>query len=252
MKVSLVLNHSAWRPERVACKQRMLHELTPLARGVKFMLNDRDFRGQDWQGGAKLAWHLDQWRWSASQDVDRHVFMTDDLALGPRWWDVFAAIVEVVGEKPIGFLSNAPRGPELAEAGHRFYRTNSWIVGPCYSVTHEQLIEFLAWYEAEPDEMLRGPTSWNDDNAWNNWITFHGPGESWHPLPTIIEHDPEGEFPSTVGHGDSFSRERISWRRAQHPASGLKQPRAWAIEDMVRADWWREGLAAPMLPVGGA
>lgn len=248
--ISLVISHTPWRPERVTCLRKMLHELVPLSRGIPFFLNDEDHRGKDWQGGAKMAWMLAQWTWSARQSVQWCVFATDDLALAPRFLDILAAMLEAVPDKPIGLLSNAPRAPELADAGHRWYRTGSWIVGPMYVLPAPMLRDFLRWYEGLPIGEKIGPASWNDDNAINQWVSSHGPGESYHPLPTPIEHDSDGDLPSTVGHGDQYSRERVSWRRVQHPASGLKIPRPTPIDDMVRAAWWREGPAAPLLPVG--
>ena len=84
-----------------------------------------------------------------------------------------------------------------------------------------------------PREHVIGPKSWNDDTAINGWVTHYGPGETWHPLPTIIEHDSDGALPSTVGHGDEFSRERISWRRYRDRATKQLVTHEWDVRAMT-------------------
>lgn len=257
--LSIVVNHTPWRPERAACLRAMLNELRPLSRGLAYWVNDVDHRGRDWQV-AKVDWALDQWRWAARGEgagATHHLFCTDDLALAPGFVDILLAMIEAAPAAPIGLLSNHPRACELADAGAPWYATNSWIVGPAYVLPHALLVDFLAWFEALPDgpHTTRGTKAWaNDDSSINEWITFHGPTRTLHPLPTIVEHDPDGATPSTVGHGDEYSRERVSWRRVQHPASGLKVERAWPLEDMKRAEYWRANGGpdgALMLQVGG-
>lgn len=254
---SLVVNHTPWRPERVKNMRAMLLALLPLSRGEPFWVNDADHRGKDWQGGAKLTWHLDQWRWAAAQDTTHHLFMTDDLAIAPHFWRILEAMVTAVPSRHIGLLSNHPRAVETARAGNPWYRTASWLVGPCYCVPHELFVSFLDWYESQPRDSLVGKTSWNDDNSQNEWIVRNGPGETYHPLPTIIENDSDGLLSSTVGHGDRYSKERLSWRREQwpedaDPAGNFKwmgKPHAADLEAMTKPEFWARDRA-PMLPVG--
>jgi hypothetical protein len=175
---------------------------------------------------------------------------------------VLAGIWAMVTAKPasiIGLLSNHPRGPELYAAGEAWYRCNSWVVGPAYVVPRVHLEPFVAWYRALPDDGEAQHRRWfNDDSALNEWNTFHGPGESWHPLPTPIEH--RGDLGSTVGHGDQYSRERVSWRETRGVTldavgdlvwgvSPLPERRIGALSPYTYSEYWdREG---PMLPVGG-
>lgn len=235
---SLCLNHTPWRLERVEAKVRMLCELLPLSRGAPFLLHTTDYRDEGREdarvpGNPKPAWvdfSLAQWRWSAKQQATHHLFMTDDLLLAPGFWGLLEGMVGARPESVLGLLSNHPSAPKLHAEGLSWYRTNSWVVGPCYVVPHDLLVRFLEW--AEP---YRGPAAgngWSDDSTLNEWITFHGPGEAWHPLPTIIEHD--RELVSTwahTGHGDDYSHERVSWKQVG--------------ADLTLLQW--DNLEAPML-----
>jgi hypothetical protein len=219
-------------------------------------VNSKDYRGTDWQE-AKVEWALSQWRWAAKERTTHHVFMTDDLHISPYFWGILTAMVEGSKAQAIGLLSNHPRGPRLFGDGDHGYRTNSWIVGPAYVLEHKLLIDFLAWFEALPDgpHTEPGTKAWaNDDSSLNEFITRKGPGQTWHPLPTIVEH--RGDLESTVGHGDSFSRERVSWRKCQIPLLGPDGSILWRdidlhknlLEEMQSPSFWAGEMR--MLPVG--
>lgn len=252
---SLVLNHTPWRPERVAAKAAMLAELEPVKRGIPYFLNDTDFRALDWQQ-AKVLWALQQWRIALAANTTHHVFMTDDLHLVPGFWEVLGAMVAAHPDVPIGLLSNHPRGPDLYASGAHGYRTNSWIVGPAYVLPNPHLRAFLRWFETLPEgsHLTLGTRAYrNDDSSINEWNTHHGPAIAWHPLPTIIEHRIDVE--STTGHGDAYSRERISWRATREVAA-MGSRLAWFdtplrsdLEAMKHAEFWQTD--APMLSVGG-
>ncbi len=247
MTFSLVTNNTPWRPERVKALAEMLLALAPWP-GLPVMINDHDYRGTDWQV-SKVQWALDQWQWSARQDVTHHVFMTDDLHIMPRFWEALRAMCSQSGDAPIGLLSNHPAAVALEAAGQHWYRTNSWLVGPCYVLPHAFLLRFLAWFEAKPDGNEPGAKGYaNDDSSINEFVSHEG-GYTLHPLPTIIEH--RGDIDSTVGHGDKHSRERVSWRAIQHPG-----PREWVrvTHEPVRAlnepAYWAGANQAPLLAVG--
>lgn len=214
------------------------------------LVNDTDYRGTDWQV-SKVKWALDQWRWSAAQATDWHVFMTDDLHIAPRFWEILEAMT-AHARVPIGLLSNHPEAIRLWSAGAKWYRTNSWIVGPCYALPHAFMVSFLEWFEAKPEGGAHGAKGYaNDDSSINEYVTHSG-AHALHPLPTIVEH--RNDIGSTVGHGDRFSCERVSWRAIRWPEG---DPIVWRstmspndIDAMARPEFWEGAKDAPLLKVG--
>jgi hypothetical protein len=261
---SIVLNHTPWRPERAVAKAQMLLELLPLSRGLPFLTNDTDYRGTDWQV-SKVAWALRQWEWSAEQATTHHVFLTDDLHLAHGFLGFLGAMVEAAGDAPaIGLLSNHPSASKLNVDGWRWYRTNSWLVGPAYVLSDSALHQFLAWFLALPEgpHTEIGTRAYrNDDSSINEWITRSGK-DCAHPIPTIVEH--RADLESTVGHGDQYSRERLSWRALRHAHVDGDQIHwtetpyiaPWTVNSAVLAnvDFWSERggpAASPLLHLPG-
>ena len=218
------------------------------------MINDRDWRGTEWQQ-SKVQWALDQWEWSASKKVSHHIFMTDDLHLAPRFWGILMAMVVAAPDMPIGLLSNHPHAATFLP-GH-WYRTNSWLVGPAYVLPHAFLVEFLQWFKAKPDgsHLIPGTKAYgNDDSTLNEFVTMSG-RMSAHPVPTIVEH--RGDLESTVGHGDRYSRERVSWRAVRWPEDTgpdsfewREDPADFDIEAMTKPAFWAGVGSSPILKVG--
>ncbi len=253
--ISIAIQHAVWRPERREALRPMLVELLANAIAHPFIgLTITD------EKPARMAWSefkthlaLRQWRWALEQpDCSHHLFMSDDLHLAPGFLPILNAMVEADPDRIIGLLGNHPKAVDMS-AHHSAYRCNSWVVGPAYLMPRAQLEMFLRWYEGLPDTEEPQCRRWfNDDSAINEWNTKHGRGESWHPLPTIIEHRHDVE--STVGHGDCFSRERVSWREmreVQHHEDGhtwFSRPASFDLEAMKSADYWRDN--GPMLTVG--
>lgn len=234
----------------------------PKIRGMVF----QDARPEE-MPWAEFKTHLaqKQWEWSLAQGAEFgfHVFLTDDLNVYPMFWEVLEAMLEGAGRPAaVGLLSNHPRGPALYRAGVHAYRTNSWLVGPAYVLSTRFLAESLAAYRALP-EMGEKSRQWFNDDSWlNEWNTFQGPKEAWHPLPTIIEH--RFDVPSTVGHGDRYSRERVSWREERRVVDDGETGFQWASRPLYPYPHEQERLAdlmlrpsfwsgeAPMLAVGEA
>lgn len=248
MSFSLVINHTPWIPERCDALERMYVGLAKHSMPYPFLLNDTDYRGTDWQV-SKVKWALDQWRWSAQQPATHHVFMTDDLNIVSNFWRVLDAMVTAQPLSPIGLLSNHPKGPETYRAGAHAYCTASWLVGPAYVLPHEFLVKFLAWFESLSFEEQKYA---NDDSSINQFVSKQGM-VSLHPLPTIIEH--RHDLVSTVGHGDNFSRERLSWR-AERWTEGTgdggfawhEKPIYMDLIAMTDPEYWRGDW--PLLKVG--
>jgi hypothetical protein len=204
-----------------------------------------------------------QWGWSLQQgsEYTHHLFLTDDLNIYPHgFFDVLEAMIVGSGKRVIGLVSNHPKGPGLYREGKHAYRCNSWLTGPAYLVDTPFLAAALSKYrslDAGP-ESVRGTREWfNDDSFLNECVTTLGPGESWHPLPTIVEH--RIDIPSTVGHGDRYSRERVSWREERTVIGGSDF--RWECRELYPHDYMTGRLyqlmgtskfwetEAPMLPV---
>lgn len=260
---SLVINHTPWIPERVEAFEAMDRALLfdgkePVPGKPNYVMhNCADYRGTDWQV-SKVKWALDQWRWSAEKPTSHHVFMTDDLHVAPSFWTILRSMVMAAPSRPIGLLSNHPEGPTHFANGHHWYATNSWLVGPAYVLPHDFLVSFLEWFFSLPDGVKPGCKGYaNDDSSLNQFITMSGLC-TMHPLPTIIEH--RHDLASTVGHGDEFSRERLSWRFRRHVIHKSPLEFEWvnyALDEdptplMRHFAWWRNPWDAPMLKVGNA
>lgn len=235
--LSIVINHCKARPDRVACLAEMRRSLA--LHDGPFFLND----GEDVKpaGPTKVEWERRQWSWAIDTGADHCLFMSDDVALAPRFLEILGAMIEAKPKAIIGLLSNHPRAVELADRGERWYRCNSWIVGPAYCVPRKHLAEFFFWFLSLPDGDGPGQIAHlNDDSTLNEWITRRGPGESWHPLPTIVE---VIGLETTWVSGDVHSRELVSWRKTQRvegtPHRWIETPRAWDLEAMCSAEYWR-------------
>lgn len=257
INISVALLHSPTAYDREDCVLDMCSHF-PSASDVFHarIFNDAKPEGMSW-AEFKTVLALHQWEWSLSTMATHHLFLTDDLHLHPEFWEVLHAMVAGRPDAIIGLLSNHPQAAALDEEGYVWYRCNSWVVGPAYLVPRAHLESFVAWYKALPDtEETHGRRWFNDDSALNHWITFNGPGESWHPLPTPIEH--RDDLPSTVGHGDRYSRERASWRYRRRVVDLPDGGFAWesaAVEPIktLKTGIWAESLLLypRILEVGG-
>jgi hypothetical protein len=214
VRFSCAILHAPWKDDRVKALEQMLGSLdcSDLHPEYRPTINIVATRHDLPWPKAKTLLALEQWEWALRTTADCHVFLTDDLHLAPGFWQILDAMCRAKPDSILGLLSNHPKGSlECYENRWPWYKCNSWIVGPAYVVPRHHLERFVLWYKSLPDTEEPKCRQWfNDDSALNEWISNWGPGESLHPVPTPIEH--RGDLPSTVGHGDEFSRERISWR----------------------------------------
>jgi|HubBroStandDraft_6_1064221.scaffolds.fasta_scaffold75757_2 hypothetical protein len=209
-KFSVAILHRPGFPDR---DENLATMLTELASPILKVFDRERGLGEDFHR-FKVTLFLEQWEWSLSTEAEHHIFLTDDLYLAPHFLEIIEAMVAVRPVCPIGLLSNHPETATLFDDGTRGYWTNSWLVGPAYVLPHDFLLDFVQWYGALPNSSYeRGHAQhYNDDSAINEFVSVSG-RKTWHPIPTPIEH--RGDLPSTVGHGDKYSRERVSWRQAQ-------------------------------------
>jgi hypothetical protein len=248
---SLAILHAAHNPKRVLALRSMLLDLQPGAVGVPYRCFDE--RAEDRWDRWQHTLHPKIWGWALETPATHHVFMTDDLAIAPKFWPVLRAMVGAHPDAIIGLLSNHPAGPKLHARGAHWYRCNSWVVGPAYVIPRAHLAAFLPWYQAWIGTV--DGTQYGDDSSLNMWISSHGPRESWHPLPTIIEH--RSDLESTWQSGDCFSRERVSWRcerwaplREEYEGLWTTVEKKRDLNEMCAEEYWRG--SGPLLRVGGA
>lgn len=246
--ISLCINHAPHRTDRRDCLREMLAVLEPWA--GPFLLNDDPATKP--AGPTKVAWTKAQWSWALSTRAEHCLFMSDDLHLCPHFAPILQAMIDAKPDAILGLLSNHPRAVDQALAGARWYRTNSWVVGPAYVVPRRWLEALYGWYCALPPGTGPGQVEHlNDDSSLNAWNSAHGPHEAWHPLPTIIEH--RGDIGTTWVAGDKYSRERVSWRETRsvvgdNPHRWVSEPKPWPLLAMCATSYWdRPG---DMLPVG--
>jgi hypothetical protein len=217
---SLVVNHAPWARERLATALYLFAESIGYAKAA--LLHDTDYR--DGGPSAKcrpVLFTVNQWNWSAQQRVTHHVFMTDDLDLAPGFWKILEAMVMAAPEDVIGLLSNHPESPRLLQEGWHWYRTNSWVVGPCYVVPHVAMVDLADWAERRWPAETWDKLGWADDSELNHWVSTRGRKQALHPLPTPIEHKREISTWGHTGHGDDFSHERVSWRESGAVLAGI-------------------------------
>jgi hypothetical protein len=266
VSISVCVLHNPRHLDRVACLEEMSYGL--FHADAMHIVDRIKPEGEDWHR-FKVTLFDEAWRWSLEEtDCTHHLFLTDDLYLAPRFLACLRAMVDARPHDVIGLLANHPRAIELYDAGERWYRTSSWVVGPAYLMPRAHLRRFHRWWSDIP-RAPEGVASnqyppgrwreyWNDDCAINEWVMRHGPGTAYHPLPTIVEH--RGDLPSTCGHGDKTSRQRVSWRQKQWWVDDATVPSGWRwtstlldrsdVSRMVDPVYWSAG-AAPLLLVEG-
>lgn len=224
---SLVVNHAPWCENRRSTAWALLVEAIGCATST--LLHDIDYRGGSGNPKDKpVLFSVNQWNWSAQQKTTHHVFMTDDLELAPGFWAILNAMVQAAPDDVIGLLSNHPKAPDLAREGWHWYRTHSWVVGPCYVLPHAACVDLADWAERRwPDETW-DKLGWADDSELNHWVMTRGRKQALHPIPTPIEHMRGPSTWSHTGHGDEYSHERVSWKSNQWMAD----------HNMAVPEWW--------------
>jgi hypothetical protein len=223
---SLAIPHTPWRPERVASLARLIRDLAPFPdSGVPLLVHT--------ERESHVQWTKKIWDWSAASGANYCVFLTDDTCVAPRFWDVLAAMIDANPGQILGLTSQDPRAPRLQREGHRWYTFCAWAVGWGYVMPRNRLVEFLSWREVQSPALWQ---EWGDDQLINIWCSQVGL-KTWHPLPTIVDHDTSLE--STVGHpieqhGRREANTKVPWRDMLE------------VLEMTLPDYWRK-LDAPHL-----
>jgi hypothetical protein len=242
---SLVVNHAPWAIDRFETARSLLASSVGAASST--LLHCTDYR--DGGPNAKdkpVLFTVNQWNWAAQQRVTHHVFMTDDLDLAPGFWSIVSAMVQTAPDDVIGLLSNHPNSPDLLKAGYHWYRTNSWVVGPCYVVPHAAMVDLADWAERRWPAETWDKLGWSDDSELNHWVSTRGRKQALHPMPTPIEHKRELSTWGHTGHGDDYSHERVSWLDSSQSSDGVSA----VLLSMSETRYWLDKggpQEAPML-----
>jgi hypothetical protein len=254
IRFSLSVAHTPWIPARVDNLREMLMSLTPLSKGIPYFEHSTDYRGQPWKD-IKHLWALKAWRWHLEQDVTHCVLLSDDLAVVPQFFTVLESMVHSAPYHPIGLMSNHPAAPQLFDDGHRWYKTNSWLVGPGIVMPRDLLRKAVAWYEDWYQKLPTGKDEYgyrdfmHDDSSLNEFVTRHGL-YSLHPIPAPIEHRITLGRSHDAAPFPRYAAESISWRRVWHrnPDTYSELPRSVG-EAMVEPAYWFGADEAPMMAV---
>jgi hypothetical protein len=149
------------------------------------------------------------YRWLVGQDVTHCIFMSDDLELCPRFWDLVEAMTEAQPEVPIGLDSLHPRAKTLQESGGHWYRCKAWMAGPAMLWPKWMLIDHMKWRDGQSLKYIRDT---GDDTAWNEYI-HRKELHSWHPVPSPVDHDADLPTAKTglVERDEEFRRPPVLW-----------------------------------------
>lgn len=244
MKIALGIPHAAWRQERRDSLARLLEQLgaEPL-RDVTGPTEIRTFTDRE----PNHVWSERMWRWGLESGADFFLTLQDDSLVAPFFWQALRAMLEQLPRRAIlGLAAVHPAGPELASAGERWYRTKSWAIGWGYGLWREDLEAFLAWRAREPAERIRRT---NEDTLLNDWVGSIHDLSTWHPLPTIVQHDLslETNYPGNDREGE-WRESSLTWQHVEHPdghdlAEELGDPDFWR-----RSALRRDATKAPPMP----
>jgi hypothetical protein len=243
VSVSLAIPHASWIPERVAALKRLEDALgipspqwipiTPVATLQRYRLfTDRT---------THWVWSDKAWKWSIAQDVSHCLFLTDDVLVAPGFWLLLRAMVQAKPDVAIGLMSPLPNGPEVVRAGKHGYTIGAGLTGPGYLLPRAMLREFVEWRGKQSWDFV---SYWNEDSLLNVWLTETG-RRSWHPCPTIADHDIG--LGSSVGHHlGPMSRPSVLWT-GECPFTDSRFP-PFDLQAMERVEFWQTDAPALTWP----
>ena len=150
--------------------------------------------------------------------------MSDDLTIGPRFWDVVSAMVEAVPDQAIALDALHPRGKEVQAAGGHWYRCKAWLAGPAMLWPKDMLIDHLAWRDRRSLKYIRET---GDDTAFNEYL-FQNDRSSWHPVPAMVDHDADLPTAQTgiVERVEQFRRPPVLWH-------------GYDLDELSRVETWK-------------
>ena len=220
MKLALSIPHTPWVPER---GESMARVKTALGLGAP---GDYEFAGmkvtyqEETERATNQVWPRRMWTRMLETGADWTLSVQDDTLPAPCFWPALTAMVQHLPPLAVlGLSATHPMGPEVARQGHRWYRTSSWVIGWAYAMRRADLAEFVAWIDARPELVA----ACNEDELINRWVSATG-RYTWHPVPTIIDHDTSIDSQYSNDH-HAHRRSTVTWR--DYGEGSLTDPDFW-------------------------
>lgn len=182
------------------------------------------------------VWSVAMWEWMLTTGADFCLTLQDDVMVAPCFWPALRAMVANLprGEGQwLGLSGVHPVAKEVARRGHHWYRTQSWIIGWAYGMWRDDLAEFFAWRTSEAGEAYaKRILPAGEDAVINFWLPTIRKGSSWHPTPSICDHD--------VSIDSSYDNDDHGHRRPWVTWHGYG-------DELTRPDFWLVNGKAPQL-----
>jgi hypothetical protein len=147
-------------------------------------------------------WARTMWRWGVETGADMFVTLQDDVELAPRFLDILRAMLPAVPSRAI--LGLAGHHPGLNGQPGPWARSGGWVVGWAYGMSRETLRELVDFDASGID------ADHTEDMFVNSFAARYG-HETWHPLPSVVDHRTEIE--STYGNDGRhpYRRSHVRW-----------------------------------------
>jgi hypothetical protein len=245
--ISVAVPHAKWVSARAASVERIRRAIsvgpiatwaapkTVPARGHHEGLvsyHEETHRGPMWE------WHARLWTWAFVQPVSHCLFLADDTILAPHAIEAILAMIEARPAAPLGLTSQHPAAAKAFRDGCRWYRSSSpWLVGWAYVLPREMLGDFLYYRAGEGEDFRRGELG-GDDQQINRFLAASGIS-TWHPLPTVVDHDLRigSEYDHPTGDARREASTKAPWTlESWRPSGEPTHKPAW-----THVDYWRAG-----------
>lgn len=246
--IALCIPHTPWMKERRASMARLREQIEAPPEG--FVYHDEVGGPQHYRELTDRApnaeWSVTMWRWMLETGADFCLTLQDDVIAAPCFWPALRAMLPQLPRGHLLGLSGVhPMAREVARRGHRWYRTTSWVIGWAYGMWRPDIEAFLTWRLSEEGEAFTKAISPNGEDAvLNHWVGLSR-RDTWHPVPTIVDHDVslDSNYAQNEGHG--HRRPWVTWH--EYPDAQLVRPDFWLVNGKApqhlhtvpqNACWW--------------
>lgn len=234
MTIALAIPHTPWVPERVESMARVRMSLGYASVDTCkecCVISQVEHYQEFTERASNKVWPRKMWQWGIDTGADWFLTLQDDVLLPDFFWPALKALLPHVGVNGVlGLSAVNPMGPEIARQGHRWYRTQSGIIGWAYAMRRADLVEFCAWFDAHPELV----TKLNEDDLLNKWV-IDTKRSAYHPVPTLVDHDTSID--------SQYSNDQHAHRRASVTW------RDYGEGSLTSTDFWLPSGEPQLLPV---